>query len=313
MSTEIVTVEPRELAPSVDLGAVVGAWLADLEPDTTADTRRTYARLVGRFVDWHIVRGPVDGAAVRAWLADVGGSPATRNLHLASLRSFTQWAQRAGHIPTDPTAGVKGARRKGTSRRHKRDALSASEVRAMLEACEDTPTGRRDAAVIALMAYLGLRTVEVQRADVSDVGRHSGRRVLLIRGKGSAGEPLPGVLDGEAWAIVRRWLDVRPGDPQSGPLLTTIHGGRLSRRTIRHAVKRRMAEAGIVGPDRMVTTHSLRHTAITQVLLAGGTIRQAQALARHASVTTTEVYAHELDRMADAPEDLISYAATSER
>lgn len=298
------------------LADVLGAWLADLD-DTTADTRATYGRLAGRFIDWHQAGGggPVTGPHVRAWLADVGGSPATRNLHLAALRSFCRWALRAGHLAADPTEGIRGARRKGAAL-HKRDAFTPGEVRALLDACQadQRPAGARDGAILALMAFGALRTVEVCRADVGDLGTYRGRRVLWIKGKGAEDAPTPGVVSDGCWRYLARWLELRPGPANAGPLVTALPGpagpggGRLARRTVRAIIAGRMGEAGIeADPGRRVTAHSLRHSAVTRVLVAGGTLRQAQALARHASLSTTQTYLHELDRYADAPEDLVTW------
>lgn len=311
----IVTIDrPAELVTRDALADVLGVWLADLD-DTTADTRATYGRLAGRFFDWHQADGggPVTGARVRRWLASIGGAPATRNLHLAALRSFCRWAVRSGHLPADPTDGVTGARHRG-AKQHKRDAFTPAEVAAMLDACarDDRPAGARDGAVLGLMAYMALRTVEVERADLADLGTARGRRVLWIHGKGAADAPTPGVVTDACWRVLARWLDVRGDAP--GPLITTLDGpkgpagGRLARRTIRAIIDGRKADAGIL-PDagRRVTAHSLRHAAVTRVLTAGGTLRQAQSLARHANLATTQVYLHELDRYADAPEDRVTW------
>lgn len=314
--TELTVTNRAELATTTGLDAVIGAWLADLD-DTTADTRLTYGRMAGRFARWHAAAGggPVTGSGVRAWLASVGGAPATRNLHLAALRSFCRWALRSGHLDADPTEGVRGARLKG-AKLHKRDAFTPAEVGRMLELCQldPRPVGARDGAVLALMAFMALRTVEIERADVGDVGTHAGRRVLYIRGKGAEDAPVPGVVPDPCWRYVERWLAVRPGAADVGPLVTTLAGpagpggGRLSRRTIRAIIEGRKAAAEVdTSRSRKVTAHSLRHSAITRVLTRGGTLRQAQALARHASLSTTEVYLHELDRFADAPEDLVTW------
>lgn len=315
MNADLVVIEPRAaLAPRADIGAVLEAWLEDLD-GTTPDTRATYGRAAGRFVTWHESRGagPVTAADVRAWLASVGGAPATRNVHLSAVRSFMRWAVREGHLDADPTAGMRSAR---VGSMHKRDAFTPAEVRAMLDVCEaDTrPVGARDGAVLALMSYAALRTVEVVRADVGDVGTYQGRRVLWIHGKGAADTPTPGVLTDACWRAVRRWLDVRPGPADAGPLLTALGGpagpggGRLARRTVRAIIAGRMRQAGIeAGAGRRVTAHSLRHAAVTRVLTGGGTLRQAQALARHANLATTERYLHELDRYASAPEDLVTW------
>ena len=56
-----------------------------------------------------------------------------------------------------------------------------------------------------------------------------------------------------------------------------------------------------VKSDRL-TAHSLRHTAITFSLLGGASVQEAMHLARHKSIETTLRYAHNIDRIKNAPE-----------
>ena len=51
-----------------------------------------------------------------------------------------------------------------------------------------------------------------------------------------------------------------------------------------------------------LTAHSLRHTAVTLALMGGATIQEARLLARHSSINTTLIYAHNINRVAQAPE-----------
>ena len=71
-------------------------------------------------------------------------------------------------------------------------------------------------------------------------------------------------------------------------------GGRMTTRSISRIAKQAMREQGIDSPR--LTAHSMRHTAVTLALLGGATVQETQAMARHASVTTTMRYAHNLDR-----------------
>jgi integrase/recombinase XerD len=75
---------------------------------------------------------------------------------------------------------------------------------------------------------------------------------------------------------------------------------RLTTRSIRRIAKNRLKDIGI--DDGRLTAHSLRHTAITLSLIGGATIQEAQLLGRHASIDTTMIYAHNLDRVKNAPE-----------
>ena len=74
---------------------------------------------------------------------------------------------------------------------------------------------------------------------------------------------------------------------------------------MRDIVKGYFDSAGVVGNK---TTHSLRHTAITNALRHGVPLtRVSKHLARHSSIDTTMVYVHEVDRMSDPVEDHIFY------
>lgn len=59
------------------------------------------------------------------------------------------------------------------------------------------------------------------------------------------------------------------------------------------------------GSRERLTTHSFRHSAVTFALLGGASLQQAQALARHTNLTTTMVYAHNVDRVSQAPERFV--------
>jgi len=89
---------------------------------------------------------------------------------------------------------------------------------------------------------------------------------------------------------------VQAGDPL---FLGTTHraGGRLTTRTVQHMVQRYFRKAGLERPN--LTTHSLRHTAVTLVILSGASILKAQEFARHSDPKTTTRYFHDLERMKD--------------
>lgn len=93
-------------------------------------------------------------------------------------------------------------------------------------------------------------------------------------------------------------------EPLFASLSTRTSGGRLSLRSIREISKEVMRSAGF--DDDRLTSHSLRHTAITLALLGGASLQQAQQLARHSNINTTLLYSHNLSRVADAAEFNIS-------
>lgn len=308
--TELAMVDHvATLATTTDAATLLNDWLATL--DVADDTRAAYRRAVQAFMEWVEQErpGPVTPAVIRNWRDNLARAPGTINLYLSAMRSFFDWAVEAGHVVFNPAQGVKGATRRGTSQRHKRDELTASEVKAVLATCDDASLrGIRDRAVISLMAHTAIRTVEAYRANVDDLETRQGRLVLWVQGKGHQTKDDFVVIPPAAEADIRPWLAVRPrsrDDALFVSLSPRTYGRRLSRQAIRAAVKARYQAAGIVG-DRK-TTHSLRHSAISQAIRAGATPTQAQAMARHANVNTTLIYYHELGRLADPAEDLIQY------
>jgi integrase/recombinase XerD len=302
------------VAPASTPEELLNQWDAWLELQVGADelaptTRTSYRAGMRKFIAWlssHPIAsvGREDIQTFKAELIAGGSKPSAVNTWLAGVRSFYSWAVDTGRLQHNPTAGIKSAMRKGANKRHSRSALTNEEALRLLKV--ELP--KRDKALIALMLYTGARSVELERANLEDVKTIEGKLVLMVRGKGrGVGDEEPLVVANAQTALMD-WLSER--GPDAGPLFTSASNsnlnGRLAMSTIRGIVKRAMRAAGIVRAD--VTTHSLRHTAITNYLKrSNGNIRGAQALGRHASVDTTLIYAHEIERIANAPEELIDY------
>ena len=306
MTKALTTQTTRDLVQVDDL---VAEWLASI--DVAPDTRLTYRLGLAKFVIW-LDGQPATPTMIRRWRDELRRrySPSTANLRLAAVRSFYSWALDAGRIGHDPSLGVKGATRRGTSKVHKRDELTASEVLAVLDICGDDATGTRDRAMIALMAYTGIRSIEVHRADGGDLRSKDGRLVLWVQGKGKQERDDFVVLAEGALIELRKWLAIRDGGDDA-PLFTSLaqrnRGKRLSRAAIRAAVKRRFKAAGVTGSKK--TTHSLRHSAISAAIRGGASVPMAQSMARHSNPNTTLIYYHEVNRTQNAAEDLIDYGA----
>lgn len=295
-----------------ELIAEFTAWLelAVSSGELSRSTATTYRQGLRRFTAWLEAEsvasvGPDELRSWRSSLLADGAKPSSVNVWLSGVRAFYAWACERGRLAHNPAASVKGAKRAAANKRHSRDALTSEEAARLLE----LPLSARDGAIVRLMLYTGARSVEVSRARVEDIVSREGELVLLVQGKGrSSDEREELVLVHPAMQrALMAWLTERGDEP--GPLFTSASdrnmGGELSLPAIRAIVKGALRAAGIVRPG--ITTHSLRHTSVTQLLRRGGSLRQAQTLARHASPTTTAIYAHELARIADAPERLIDY------
>lgn len=271
-------------------------------------TRQTYKLRLGKFLDWvgdrWPVVTPVDVVAWRDALAESYKSPSVA-LHLTAARQFYAFLVEKGVISSNPFAGVRSPARKNSTTR-KRDTLSKQEWRSLLATCDDTPVGKRDAAILLLAYELGLREIEITRANLEDIRTNGGLQKLWIHGKGDEGANAWLVVPPHVEQALSAWLKVRGKQP--GPLFTSYSrrslGDRLSLSTIRSIWKQHKDQAGIVGERK--TFHSLRHTAIDSraryAVKHGKSPYLVQTFARHKSLDTTMQYIHDIGREDDPPE-----------
>jgi len=321
MSNELVKHQTSAIV--ADVTGLIEQWLDHCKDadGTTEATLTAYRKGLEVFTAWvkeNGIVGPVmapqDVVRFKGWLAGQY-SAQTVNLRLAAVRSFFRWCVITGRLETSPAESVKGAKRP-KSREHKRDALTNGEVLDVLDTCDPgTLQGARDLAMLTLMAYCALRTVEIERANIGDLRTEGDRLTLHVWGKGRDQDDKETVVIPQSQEyVIRQWLAHRTtfkhhgaADPLFISLSNRTRGKRLSRRAIRAIVKTRYQAAGVVGERK--TTHSLRHSAITNVIRHGATPMQARTLARHSSLDTTLGYYHEVARVDNPPEDLIEYDA----
>lgn len=171
-------------------------------------------------------------------------------------------------------------------------ALDAQRVALLLGSCDrGTATGRRDYAILVLLARLGLRAGEVAGLELGDFGWRRGE--LLIRGKGRRQEHLPLPVDvGEAVCDYLRHGRARVGCRRLFLRARAPIGG-LTVAAIECVVRLACARAGLPA----VCPHHLRHTAATQMLRSGASLLEIGQVLRHRSQETTAIYA-KVDRSA---------------
>jgi len=165
-------------------------------------------------------------------------------------------------------------------------AIGPDDVTRLLASCDRRSTfGRRDFAVLSVLARLGLRAGEVAAMELADIDWRAGE--LVIRGKGRRQERLPLPVDvGDA---IAGWL--RRGRPrcECATVFTRVrapHQG-LSAGGISAIMRAACARAGLPA----MNAHRLRHTAGTDMLRAGASLAEVGQVLRHASVLTTSIYA----------------------
>lgn len=268
--------------------------------DAKPKTVETYTRALKQFFSWMNDNGITQPGFedIKAYREELAAThkPATTQMYIFVVRRFFEWTGSEGLYPN--VAGkIKGAK---LNREPKKDYLTSDQAKAVLQGINrETLQGKRNYAIVALMLTGGLRDIEVSRANVEDLRAAGNNTVLYIQGKGRDERAEYVIIPEQTERAIREYLRERgKADPTEPLFISTSNnssGQRLTTRSISSICKEAMVAAGY-DSDRL-TAHSLRHTAVTLALIAnGGNIQEAQQFARHANISTTQIYAHNLER-----------------
>ena len=273
--------------------------------DVKPRSRDTYRKSLKQFLLYlqeHGIRDPkrTDILAYKRYLMD-RHTACTVSTYLTAVKGLFTYLE-AERICPNVANGIKGAKHQTGFRK---DALTVDQTRKVLSLIDrTTEEGLRDYALVNLLVRTGLRTVEAQRANIEDIRQEGGEALLYIQGKGRDSKDAFVILTASTLDPIREYLRARGKALATEPLFTSLsdknRGGRLTTHSISRIVKNALRGAGI-DSDRL-TAHSLRHTAVTFSLLGGASVQEAQLMARHGSVNTTMIYAHNIERIASAPE-----------
>lgn len=224
--------------------------------------------------------------ALRAWLALAvreGKSRATLARRTASVRAFSSWALKQGHIDTDVAARLVSPK----VNRPLPVVLSSGQAGEFVgnAASADETEFLRDCAILELLYATGVRVAELAGIDIKDVDLT--RNTVRVRGKGDKERVVP--FGRAAADAVQQWLGQgRPALAGDTPaLFVGVRGGRIDPRQVRRVVEK----AGQVTGQR-ISPHGLRHTAATHLLEGGADLRVVQEMLGHSSLQTTQIYTH---------------------
>lgn len=278
--------------------------------DVKPKSRETYRKALKQFMlflESNAITQPTraDILKYKAYLMD-NYKACTVSSYMTAVKGFFAYME-AEKVYPNIANGIKGAKHQQGFRK---DALTVDQARRLLNGI-DTATieGLRNYALINLLLNTGLRTIEAARASIGDIRQEGGEALLYIQGKNSDKDTVEfAVLTDSTLYPIQKYLKARSIIDPKAPLFASHsdrnEGNRITTRTISWIVKEALRAVGI--DSERITAHSLRHTAVTLSLLAGATIQEAQAMARHANVNTTMIYAHNIDRIAKAPERKIA-------
>lgn len=217
--------------------------------------------------------------------ACAGRAVGSAKLIVTALRSLLRWLHLSGVAPESlatAVPSVAGWRLSGLPK-----GLEPAQLRRLLAACDRrTSTGRRDHAIVLLLARLGLRAGEVAALELDDIDWRHGE--FAVRGKGNRAErlPLPADVGAAITAYLRRG---RPTTAQGRSVFVRVRAPHRALTTggVTMVVFDAAQRAGL----GKIHAHRLRHTAATAMLRAGSPLAEVGQMLRHRSPLTTAIYA----------------------
>jgi site-specific recombinase XerD len=213
--------------------------------------------------------------------------PKTAQLMGSALRSFLRFAFFAAETRRDLSLAVPMVRQFHKAAVPK--FLPAKDVERVLASCDLTrPVGRRDRALLLLVARLGLRGGEIVRLELGDLRWRSGE--LVVRGKGQVHDLLP--LPKDAGEALAQYLTQDRPRCSSRRVFLRMRAplrGFANVGAVTTIVQRAVARAGLRPPQR--GPHLLRHSLATSMIQQGATMAEIGQLLRHRSAASTELYA----------------------
>jgi site-specific recombinase XerD len=257
-------------------------------------TAKNYVPFIDQFLRERFQNKTPDPASLRA--PDVTGfvmrhahqlSPVRAGIMVTALRSFFRYLLRRGAIVTDLAGCVPAVPHWSLSTLPR--FLPAAAVEKLLKRCgRKTAVGRRNHAILLLLARLGVRAGEVIKLSLDDLDWASGQ--ITIHGKGGRSAQLP--LPADVGAALAAYL--RRDRPPSGSRRVFLRHrapitGFANSSTLSSIVRRALKHAGIESAH--TGAHVLRHSLATSMLRRGGSLDEIGELLRHQSPNTTAIYA----------------------
>lgn len=286
-------VAPRPQSPVERAAHVFEIYLRD-ERMLAEATITYYVTFVREFLAARFGRGRVTFARLCA--GDVVRFVQRRasQLHLkrakqltTALRAFLHYVRYRGDSTQDLVAAVPSVA--NWSMPSIPRAIPAASVRQLLASINrQTARGRRDYAILLLLARLGLRASEVAFLELDDLDWEGGQ--VTVRGKRGARAVLP--VPADVGAAIAEYL--RHGRPRSACRRVFLRAqapirGLAGPSAIDCIVRDALERAGVDAPTK--GAHQFRHGLATEMLRRGASLTEIGEVLRHRSPETTTIYA----------------------
>jgi integrase/recombinase XerD len=256
----------------------------------------TYTRVARQFLAWRFGQAeiclsdllPVDSIAFVRHESKRMAPPAVKCAANA-LRSFLRFGEFRGEVRAGLCAGVPSVATWTTTPPIPK-AIAAEHAQRAIDSCDRlTVIGRRDRAVLLLLARLGLRACEIIRLTLDDIDWDQAQ--LRIRGKGGRQSLLP--LPADVGVAIAAYL--QQGRPvcedrhlflrSLAPIRALLDGSDGVGSIVNYA----LARANVDAPHR--GSHQFRHALAAHMLRQGASLPEIGEILRHRSPQTTSIYA----------------------
>jgi site-specific recombinase XerD len=247
-------------------------FLCEVCPGGVSDLGKIRQEDVTRYIERHARDRSVDSGKAMCW----------------SLRAFLRYLHHRGLNPLALAGCVPSIRRWKLASLP--TYLSVAQVKKVLDGCDRTTVlGRRDYAILMMLAKLGLRADEVVTLTLDDIDWRSGEMLVRAKGRQRARMPMPPDVGAAVVAYLR---DGRPTSSCRRLFLRTLapHVGFASGCAITMIAKTALERAGVRGYAHH-GAHIFRHSLATELLRSGATLSEIGQLLRHESHDTTRIYA----------------------
>lgn len=286
---------PAPAAP-MPVQQAIAAYASYLQNELglSAKTAVQYCPFAATFLSEHFGSGPVDLARLRG--RDVIQFVLQQATHLSlprakaatiALRSFLRYVRYCGGTVVDLAGAVPTVANWSMTAIPR--AIAPDHLRAVLASCRrDTPVGRRDYAILMLLARLGLRSSEIVSLTLDSIDWEVGSIAVIGKAGHAAVLPLP-VEVGEA--VVHYLQSGRPTCACRALFLRANAPirGLGAGQTVGTIVRTAIVRAGI--KTRWQGAHQFRHALATDMLRQGATLTEIGSLLRHQHPKTTGIYA----------------------
>lgn len=275
-----------------------------LAEDRSTVTIAGYLGDIRLFAQWYkghygegLTPNALTNEAVRGYkqyMLDQAAKPKTINRRLAALAAYAHWLEQDGYIQNarNPVQGVKAVKETALAPKwldkKQRSALLKAVDKEVEDAMRRYPRLRlmylRDAAIVKLILFAGLRVGEIIQLRISDLIIDERRGIVVVReGKGTKRREIP--LNAKARKALLDYLQMRP-DVETNDLFLGQRNGGVQSKTIQRAVQRFAKKAGI----KKVTPHILRHSFAKALIDTGISLEKVATLLGHSNLNTTRIY-----------------------